>query len=61
MDQTKEYASTVGAAKDFFGPRPGGEGNASEFMKEWRELTEADKLEIKVGLEKIGYKIVNKN
>jgi hypothetical protein len=57
MDTNKQYASGVAAAKDFFGPRPGGEGSASEFMREWKELTEADKTEIKEGLAKIGYKI----
>lgn len=57
MDMTKTYASGVAAAKDYFGPRPGGEGNASEFMKEWKELTDSDKTEIVDGLRAIGYQI----
>ena len=57
MDMTKTYASGVAAAKDYFGPKPGGEGTASEFMKEWKELTDADKTEITEGLRQIGYQI----
>lgn len=52
MDTNKEYSSAVAAAKDYFG----GE-SATSFMKEWKELTDSDKAEIKDGLIGIGYKI----
>lgn len=47
----------MGACKDFFGLRPG--QTALEFAKEVRALNDADKEEIKAGLEATGlYEIV---
>lgn len=57
MDMSRSYTSGVGAAKDYFGLKPGGEGTASEFMKEWKALSDADKVEITDGLRKLGYDI----
>jgi len=56
MDISKEYTGTVSAAKDFFGLKP--DQTIGGFSMEWKQLTERDKLEIKEGLQKIGYKIV---
>ena len=55
---TKPAQSFVAAAKDFFGPRFPGQ-TALDFMKEVKALTEADKAEIKAGLEANGYQINN--
>jgi hypothetical protein len=56
MDTEKTYSSAAGAARDYFGARPGEADTASAFMAEWKQLTDNDKAEIKDGLEKIGYK-----
>lgn len=53
---TKEFASTAGAAKTYFG-LPG--ESAGDFMKQWRMLTDADKNEIRMGLIALGFKIIN--
>lgn len=44
------------ACKDFFGLHDG--QSPMQFAKEVKELTEADKAEIKTGLEQNGYEIV---
>lgn len=53
MEQ-KETSFTA-ACKDFFGLRP--EQSLRGFMDEVKRLTDADKAEIKQGLEKQGYLI----
>lgn len=47
--------SLVAAAKDFFGLSAG--QNNMDFMKEFKALNEADRVEIKEGLVKLGYQI----
>lgn len=47
--------SLMAACKDYFGLKPN--QTAMEFLKEFKELTDADRDEIKVGLEKVGYVI----
>ena len=48
------------AAIDFFGLKPGQERMA--FAKdEFKKLTDADKAEVKAGLEQNGYKIIEAN
>lgn len=56
MNIEQTYTGVAGAARDFFGPR-NGDNSAGAFMIEWRELSDADKAEIKAGLEALGYKI----
>ena len=56
MSQAKPMSFTA-ACKDFFGVKPG--QTALDFMKEVKALTEADKAEIKAGLEANGYQINN--
>lgn len=46
----------MGACKDFFGLKPG--QTALQFGQEIKALTDADKAEIKDGLEKNGYEIM---
>lgn len=53
MDMSKEYKGVASAALDFFGKHPDGRA----FIKEWHELTQVDREEIKIGLVKMGYKI----
>lgn len=55
MNQTKEYNSVAGAARDFFDTPP--YPSAQAFMNDWKEMTVEDKKEIKEGLQQIGYKI----
>ena len=48
----------LSAAIDFFGLRDG--QSRMEFAKlEWKALSDADKAEVKTGLEKNGYEIVS--
>ena len=48
----------LSAAIDFFGLREG--QSRMEFAKlEWKALNDADKAEVKAGLEKNGYEIVS--
>jgi hypothetical protein len=49
------FKGLVSAMKDFFGFSEG--QGLREFMLETKQLTDADKAEIKVGLEKLGYVI----
>lgn len=56
MDTSKEFSGVAAAARDYFGPR-NGDSSAGTFMIEWRELSDADKAEIKAGLEALGYVI----
>lgn len=46
----------MAACRDFFGLKEG--QSAMDFGKELKELNDADRAEIKAGLEKIGYEIV---
>ena len=46
----------MAACRDFFGLKEG--QTAMEFGKELKELTEADRAEIKTGLGKLGYEII---
>lgn len=46
--------SFAGACKDFFGLHPN--QTLLEFRDEVKALTDADRAEIKAGLEKIGYR-----
>lgn len=46
----------MAACKDYFGLRPG--QTALDFGKEIKLLTDADKAEIRAGLEKNGYEIL---
>lgn len=57
MDTNKQYSSVASAARDFFGPRPGFQGTAMEWMTEWKELSDDSKAEIGRGLVQNGYKI----
>lgn len=54
MEQTKSF-TFMSACRDFFGTKEG--QTAMEFGKELKELTEADRAEIKAGLQKLGYVI----
>lgn len=56
MDTSKEYSSTAGAARDFFGNYP----SAQAFMQDWKQLTDSDKAEIRAGLEQNGYRFSSK-
>jgi len=47
--------SFIPACKDFFGMKHG--QSLGDFMKECKELTDADRAEITAGLEANGYKI----
>lgn len=55
MDTNKEYTGVASAARDYFGDHPNG---AVKFLLEWKSLNENDKLEIRAGLEKLGYVIL---
>lgn len=55
MDTNKEYTGVASAARDYFGDHPNGQ---VKFLLEWKSLNETDKLEIRVGLEKLGYVIL---
>lgn len=55
MDTNKVYSSVAAAARDFFGARPGVENTATNWMAEYKQLTDADKAEIKIGLIQNGY------
>ncbi len=46
----------MSACKDFFGLKPG--QTAIQFLAEYKQLTDADKVEISAGLEHNGYKII---
>jgi hypothetical protein len=46
----------MAACRDFFGVKEG--QTAMDFGKELKQLNEADRAEIKAGLEKIGYEII---
>lgn len=46
----------MASCRDFFGLKEG--QTAMEFGKELKELTETDRAEIKVGLQKLGYEII---
>jgi hypothetical protein len=48
----------MAAARDYFGMREG-QTTALEFAAEYRKLTDDDKDEIRAGLEKAGYMIIN--
>jgi hypothetical protein len=48
-----QNTSFIMALKDFFGFRPG--DGLSEFRTETKALTEADRADLKAGLEKVGY------
>ena len=47
--------SFTGACRHYFGLRDG--QSLSDFMLKVKRLTDADKLEIRAGLEALGYKI----
>lgn len=53
--QGDKEVSLVIAAKDFFGLRTG--TTLKDFTEEWKALNEADKAEIRKGLEANGYNI----
>jgi hypothetical protein len=46
----------MAACREFFGLKEG--QTAMEFGKELKQLTDADRAEIKAGLEKLGYEII---
>jgi hypothetical protein len=46
----------MGACRDFFGLKEG--QSAMDFGKELKQLTDADRAEIKAGLEQNGYEIL---
>jgi hypothetical protein len=46
----------MSACRDYFGLKP--DQSPVQFGKEIKELTEADRAEIKAGLEKLGYEII---
>ena len=48
-----EFSSLIAAMKDFFGLHAG--QTNMDFMKEYKSLSDADKIEIMAGLEKNGY------
>lgn len=54
MNTDQHYKGLPSAARDFFGDHP---DNQTKFVTEWRQLNDADKAEIKTGLEKLGYVI----
>lgn len=54
MDTTKTF-TFMSACRDYFGTKEG--QTAMDFGKELKQLTEADRAEIKQGLEAIGYVI----
>lgn len=56
MNTTIREMTFMAACKDFFGLKPG--QTALEFGKEIKALTDLDKAEIRAGLEKNGYKIM---
>lgn len=47
----------LSACKDFFGLKEG--QTAIDFLKEYKQLTDADKAEISAGLSQNGYKIID--
>ena len=53
----KEFTGVASAAKDFFGDHPNG---TTKFLIEWKNLSDADKAEIRAGLEAMGYRIIAK-
>ena len=55
MNELKKM-SFMAACRDFFGLKEG--QTAMDFGKELKELTEADRSEIKAGLSQLGYEIV---
>lgn len=60
MSEAKKM-TLMAACRDFFGLKTNEEGKtqtAMEFGKEYKALTEQDKLEIRAGLEQNGYEIM---
>lgn len=51
----EQETSLVAASKDFFGLKDG--QNNMAFMQEFKQLNDADRVEIKIGLREQGYKI----
>jgi len=56
MNTATTYQGIMTAALSFFGQKEG--QSKMEFAQEYKKLTEADRQEIKQGLEANGYKIV---
>jgi hypothetical protein len=54
MDLSKTH-TFMSACRDFFGTKEG--QTAMDFGKELKQLTEADRAEIKAGLQSLGYVI----